>query len=419
MVLTNLYPPHFLGGYELKCKLHVEELRARGHDVHVLTSRWKAGQGKVTNKIHRLLYLNAEEESHASDKNLPDPLRLSRRCMQLKWAIAHRKNHNITRDLIMNLKPDIGYIWNMRDVGITPVLALQEQEIPLVFRLGDYWLADLKYTLCLQSSRLRRSYNAAIFGLYDFSKLDLRHLLTVSTALKRHYIEHGFQEQTITVIPNGVLSEFILDAGDLEGTSADQKEITIAQIGRIDPKKGVHIAIQALANLVNGRKHHNIHLEIIGKGSEHYTQELKAICRSLKLEKHVRFVGFMQHRQLLARLPKYTAVVTPSLWEEPLAGIIAESMARGVPVIATNRGGSTEIISNGENGLIVAPGNPGELAEAIERMVQDHDLARSIRCAGLKTVQERYNHEKLMDQIEMQLQEAHHNYQHTDHAPNE
>ena len=41
LVITNLYPPLYLGGYELKCRLHVEELKRRGHDVLVLTSRWR------------------------------------------------------------------------------------------------------------------------------------------------------------------------------------------------------------------------------------------------------------------------------------------------------------------------------------------------------------------------------------------
>ncbi len=411
LILTNLYPPHFLGGYELKCSLHAEQLRDKGHEVYVLTSCWKAEADKVTDGVYRLLKFNTFEEPPSRKGSPLDPFRLSRRYQQLRWALACRKNYSITRKFVVDLKPDVGFIWNMGEIGITPILAIQKQKIPLVFRLGDYWLADLKYTLCLQPNQLRRIYNAAILGLYDFSELDLSRLLVVSRALMQHYVALGFPEQTITVIPNGVPAKFILHAFDLNGHLSAHAKINLVQVNRIDPKKGVHIAIQALAKLVNEKGYSNLHLDIIGKGSNPYTQQLKTLCASLGLNAHISFIGFLEHQHLLERLPDYTAMVLPSLWEEPLAGVIAESMARGVPVIASHCGGSTEIISHGENGLLVPPGDPNKLADAIEQLIQDPALVQKIRYAGLETVREHYTHEPLMDQIESQLQEAYLAYQ--------
>ena len=58
----------------------------------------------------------------------------------------------------------------------------------------------------------------------------------------------------------------------------------------------------------------------------------------LGLNAYVEFIGFVEHELVLARFLEYSAVLIPSLWEEPLSGTIAEAMARGLPVIATDRG---------------------------------------------------------------------------------
>lgn len=406
LVLTDLYPPHFLGGYELKCKLHVKEMVQRGHDVHILTSRWKAGKGTSDGHVRRRLHFSPFNESLRFRRGTPDPLRLSRRCDQLRWAFDCRRNYGLTRDFVTALKPDLVFVWNMEDVGISPVLAVQDRQIPTVFRLGDYWLADLKYDLCLCPDPLRRRYQAAIVGLRDFDRLDLSHMLVVSRALMRRYVELGFPEQNITVIPNGVPSRILLDDDDLANLPRDGDQVRLVQLGRLDPKKGVHIAIEALAKLVKDMGHADVRLDIVGTGSQGYTLRLRDLRSDLGLDEHVKFVGFVEHQQLLERLPEYSAALIPSLWEEPLAGAIAEAMARGVPAIATDRGGSPEIISDGENGLLVPPGDPVMLACAVERLIYNPDLAQKIRFAALKTVRESYTHERLVDRIEEHLHTA-------------
>lgn len=406
LVLTDLYPPHFLGGYELKCQLHVEELTRRGHDVHVLTSRWRAGKGTSDGNVHRLLHFSPFNENLRRKGGIPGPLRLCRRYNQLEWAFGCRRNYSVTHRLVTALKPELAFIWNMGDVGISPVLAAQDQRIPTVFRLGDYWLADLKYELCLQPSPIRRRYRAAILGLRHFDRLDLGHMLVVSRALMEKYAKLGFPEQSITVIPNGVPSHLILHPDDLPCLPLDTEQIRLVQVGRLAPEKGVHVAIEALAELVREVGFNNVHLDVIGTGPEEYVLQLRDMSSSLGLDDHVEFLGFLEHRQVLECLVQYGAVLIPSLWEEPLAGMIAEAMARGVPVIATYRGGSPEIISDGENGLLVPPGDPVMLANAVERLIQDPGLAQRIRYAGLKTVRERYTHERLVDRVEEHLQMA-------------
>ena len=361
LIVTDLYPPHFVGGYELKCKLHAEELTRRGHDVSVLTSRWRADKKDVLEEnVSRLLHTSRNSNSLHLQKRLPIPYSLRKRYNQLKRVFACRRNYRIAYSAINAMKPEIVYAWQLDDVSIGPVLAAQDQGIPTVFRLDDYWLANLKKEICLDSNLLKRRYRAMINGLKDFNSIDFSHMLVVSRSVKKSYVEAGFLGQNITVMPEGVLSDIILDIDGLPNLTT-QDYFRLVYVGRLVHQKGTHIALEALAHLVGEMGISNIRLDIIGVGPSDYVEQLKNMTVELGLNAYVEFLGFMEHPKVLTRFLEYNAVLIPSLWEEPLSGTIAEAMARGLPVIATDRGGNPEIIFDDENGLLVPPGDPVKL----------------------------------------------------------
>src|SRR5450759_1390683 len=178
LLMSNLYPPYYLGGYELRCKETADELEKRGNEITVLTSTWGIGRPEVDKNIYRLLNINPLMVSEI--KNRPDFLRLGRRVNLLKWAVLCRKNYTISRRLIQAIKPDIVYLWNMGNIGVTTVIAAQEQGIPIIYSLGDYWLAEIKQLMVLDPSLLKRKYWSIILGLKDFNHLDLKYLITLS-----------------------------------------------------------------------------------------------------------------------------------------------------------------------------------------------------------------------------------------------
>ena len=213
LVLSDLYPPHFVGGYELKCKLHTEELMRRGHDVFVLTSNWGVGRKDafVEHNVSRSLRTGRKGQSARLPKKMLFINGLMKRFDQLKRAFASRKNYTIARNTISTVKPDLVYAWQLDDVSIGPVLAAQDQGIPIIYRLDDYWLANLKKEICFDSVPMKRRFRAIINGLKDFNNIDFSHMLVVSRSVKKSYVEVGFTAQTITVMPEGVLSDIILD----------------------------------------------------------------------------------------------------------------------------------------------------------------------------------------------------------------
>jgi glycogen(starch) synthase len=401
LVFSDLYPPYYLGGYELRCKAYVDDLIARGHQIQVLTSRWKAGRGTSEGHVHRLLHFNPFNLNLLDHKPPPDLLGITRRVKQLRWAVKTRLNYRIARQVIQAVNPALVFAWNMGSIGFGPLVAARDEQHVVVFRLGDYWLADLKYKVCLQPDILRRKFQAFVEGIADFSTLNFDHQIVLSGAVRQRQLEVGFDESAITIIPNGVRAAFVLSPEDLTHPPPDGHDLRLVYAGRLVPRKGVHIAIEALATLIHDRGYLDVHLDIIGKGEPEYVTRLHTLVTSLRLDDNVTFLGYLANQQVLERFSTwYDALLLPALWQEPLGVTMLEGMARGLPVVATDRGGLAEVISDGENGLLVSAGDPVELAGAVARLAEDPAFWQRIRAAGLETVREGYTHEHLVDRFE-------------------
>ncbi|HZJ24036.1 MAG TPA: glycosyltransferase family 4 protein, partial [Anaerolineales bacterium] len=102
----------------------------------------------------------------------------------------------------------------------------------------------------------------------------------------------------------------------------------------------------------------------------------------------------------------FDVLVLPSLWPEPFARVVLEGMVSGLVVIATPTGGTTEILTDGENGLLFAAGDAEDLAQKIICLATDPKLRRRLALAGQQTVIERFTKTKMMDEIESYLQEV-------------
>ena len=255
------------------------------------------------------------------------------------------------------LQPDIAYVWNMQHVSITPILAAQDQGVPTVFRLPDYWLAEMKTALGQEANPLKRWYRGLVIGMGGFGRLDTSHLLPNSRALMQVYLQAGFPADSMHLIPSGIPSALIMAPHEsLEWQRPGQNdEGRLVCAGRLADEKGLDVAIKALAHLTGVPGFGQVRLDLIGAGSPAYEAELRDLVAYLGLEARVAFVGQLDHQRLLDRYPLYDAVLVPSRWIEPFSRTVLEAMARGLPVIATNRGGTVEIILDGENGLLVPP----------------------------------------------------------------
>jgi glycosyltransferase involved in cell wall biosynthesis len=155
----------------------------------------------------------------------------------------------------------------------------------------------------------------------------------------------------------------------------------LLHVGRLHPIKGVEYLIEALSLL----RHRRVRLTVVGDTLNHppYGRRVMSLVETLGLEAHIEFVGLVRDVCKLIRLYEQAdLLVLPSLWESnPI--VLAEAMCLGVPSVASRVGGIPEIVEDGVTGLLVAPGDPQSLAEAIESLMEDAQLLASLRMNAL------------------------------------
>jgi glycosyltransferase involved in cell wall biosynthesis len=149
---------------------------------------------------------------------------------------------------------------------------------------------------------------------------------------------------------------------------------------RLDPQKGHRHLIQAAVEVPGAT------FLLAGDGSER--KVLNELAQSLGLGDRVVFLGY--RGDIPALLAACDLVVLPSLYEGlPLS--LLEAMAAGKPVIASRIGGVDELVANDENGLLVEPGDPHALAEAIRALLADPERRRRLARAGSEVVERRFS----------------------------
>lgn len=395
-MITDLFPPVAVGGYEISCKETSDELRRRGHAVVILTGDRGVNQTSTEDHVHRILCCFPDFPSSENSSFIT--YRLRKRYFQFSHLIKNRRNYWITREFLKKEKPDLVMIWNTVDIGIGPVLAAQHEKYPCVFNISDYWLLNLKTELVDEPNPVKKIYHAIISGLIDFNQLDISYLLMTSNLLKQTHIKHGFPEHNIHIIPRGIRSDLVLPEKELHELPHHKDGlIRLLFIGRLVSDKAPDMAIDTIQVIKEKYGIKKIQLDIFGFGSDDYVHDLKSRVSNLRLDENIQFPGWYDHSQLYQLYQEYDALLFPARWEEPFGRTIIEAMSQGLPVITSKLGGPLEIIEDGRNGFLVPVDDPPAFAEAVMKIMNNPNLAQRIRIAGVKTVKEQFTLEHVVD----------------------
>jgi len=162
---------------------------------------------------------------------------------------------------------------------------------------------------------------------------------------------------------------------------------TLIAVGRLDSQKGLRFRIEAVPAVV--ARDRNVHLLIVGEGPERPI--LVRDIRDRQLGQHVHLLG--QRSNVPQLLKACDAFVLSSLLEG-MPNALLEAMAAGLPVIATRVEGVTELITDGETGLLVEPGSATALGAAMTTMLQDPNLAREMGTAAQNRVKAEFSWEQ-------------------------
>lgn len=219
-------------------------------------------------------------------------------------------------------------------------------------------------------------------------------IIAVSENTKAWIRKRGI-ETPLEVIYNGVnFTKFgNRDAGHRR--SAGRRKNTLLFVGQVSPRKGPDVLIAALAHL----KKTDISAKVVGQAEHVYLKQLLEQTRTLKLDNRVELLGEVSEKQLLELYHEADLFVFPTKLEtEGFGLVVAEAMAAGLPVIASRIGPLPELVSHGVNGLLFEPGNAKDLAQNIERLLQDDELYEAISKAGRETARSTFSWQKAAQQ---------------------
>jgi glycosyltransferase involved in cell wall biosynthesis len=215
------------------------------------------------------------------------------------------------------------------------------------------------------------------------------------------YTERRLTEQipldNTRVVPLGVnLSEFALEA-----PVAQPDHPVLLSVGMIKERKGIHVALEALANVVE--HHPRAHYYIVGPQERSaYFARLDGMVKELGLQSHVTFVGEVSEEELVAWYHRATVFVLPSLSVgdhfEGFGLVHLEANACGTPAVGTWESGTEEVIVDSENGFLVPQQDPAALADAIVRLLDDEALAQRMSTAARARAQQ-MTWQKTVDQL--------------------
>jgi len=391
LIITNLYPPHFLGGYELLCAQVVRGLSARGHVVEVLTSvHGGAGPDQVDGvQIRRVLTV------------LPDFARPPQHAYGDRLRVT-RANRAATVNAIAAAAPDLIFLWSQLRITAGPAHAAQTSGRCLVYTFNDenfagyvarQWRPRLRTLVrCLLDRTVGRG--TTLFGLA------LATTTCISRCTRDHLVAAGVPIAGSAVIYQGIPIERFPCKSD---PGALRTPLHVLYVGQLHDFKGVHHLIEAAALLAARHGPGWCTLSIVGDGPAGYLQRLRSLVPAGMV---VDFPGRITGEALAAVYRAHDVFIFPSVVAEGFGLTFLEAMASGLPVISTTSGGQGECLVDGENCLTFPVGDAAALAGQLQRLAGDGALAMRLAAAGRRMVEERFTLDRYIDEIDALLRRA-------------
>lgn len=406
LILSNLYPPYTIGGYEMLCLEVVEDLARRGHEVTVLTSTHGVDHETIEGNVHRVLAL--ESDLHFYDR-------------KQAWLYPRRKQRNAKylRQLIDTRQPDIVFIWGMWNLSKS--LSQEAEKLMkgrVVYYLANpwpiepnlhqrYWDSPARTLVGrLAKPGLRMAARLVLKAEWEPVALQFEHAPCCSQAQRDQLLRAGVPLKECPVIYEGIdLRPYVIQAGQ-RVRGRGNGSLSLVYVGILAKHKGVHTTIQALTQLssVDRRR---VHLTILGSGHPEYENRLRSLVAEHQLSDSVSFHAPIPRPELPVFLGQFDVLLLPSVWEEPLARIMQEGLASGMVVIGSATGGTAETISNGENGLLFAPGDAAELAGQIGLVLHNPPLRHDLAEAGQRMAIEKFELSRMVNELEAHLERIH------------
>lgn len=342
-IVSQSYYPRY-GGVTEHVHHTAVELRKRGHDVTIITSHFRRGEAASVPGVERIGY------------NLLIPFNGA----FVDLAVGFRLRSQI-RGLLRRYDFDLLHT-HAPLVPTLPLLAVETAECPQVgtFHTTSGPSRMLDWTRRWLEPRMRR--------------LDAR--IAVSDTARdfvMRYVPGDYH-----VIPNGVDVERFHPGVEPFERWREPDRVNLLFVGRLDPRKGVQVLIDAMPEVVE-RTRGRARLLVVG---DSYLRAKFEASVAGSARPHVHFFGHVPSADLARWYATGDLFVSPALGNESFGIVLAEAMASGRCVVASDIPGYRSVVQPGVNGVVVPPGDVGALARTLVSLVEDSDRRNALAQRG-------------------------------------
>jgi len=353
--------------------------------------RWRGGEDEFVERLHGML----QERGHVVQLFSARSGEIEHYAFPQRLKIAAESFYSFStaqrlRQLVQEFHPDVLHVHNVFPVLSPSVYWIaSELHLPLVQSVHNFrficpngfafthgevcFRCRASHTLhairlkCSHGSLSQSALYASVIGIHKYLKTfgeRTGRLLPVNRMLAE-MLHREFPSARVTLLPNYIETS--------RYQPRDNFKPSFVYLGRLSEEKGVRTLIQAM------RYTDDLSLEVVGSGV--LLDELKRDADSIAPGR-VTFHGFISGEGRFSLLKSATALIMPSQSHDSWPMAVLESLALGVPVIASRQGGLPDLVRDGETGLLFEAGHAEQLALAMQKLAESPDLAKQMGLAA-------------------------------------
>jgi glycosyltransferase involved in cell wall biosynthesis len=392
LYVIHQFFPDCHSGTEQHCLAAAREAQRRGDEVTVLCLHWDHDRKSPPIKLFEAPYegLRVIRLNHWRDINPNDVLRDYENLHLEGWF----------QQVLDDVQPDVVHSFHLRQLGSNLLRVAKRFGARVIVSLTDFWFLCPRFTLLRSDGQVcngppdegqgcischhpelndvtadanappltndgpARAHALLTRKQRQFENLQLADaIFAPSQFLADMFLANGLKHQSFRVVPYG------LEEGRIQAipTERPRQPLRLGFCGVLSPWKGAHLLIEAVCNTSA-----DVQLTIHGRTEEPMFQDyIGELRKSAEPDSRIRFAGPYAESEAARVFADMDVLVVPSTWYENTPFVMLEAFAAGVPVIASDLGGLSEIIKDDLNGAVFRADDAGDLKATIERIAND------------------------------------------------
>ena len=397
MKVIHGYPPAYNAGSEVYSQTLCHELAA-SHEVHVFT--------REENPF--LPDYNFRQEQDISKPSVTKHI-VNLPLLRQRYRYRHEQVDGMFDGVLQAIKPDIIHVGHLNHLSTSLLEIAKNNSIPIVFTLHDYWLICPRGQFIQRNSEYvypwkncdgqedRKCAEKCYTGYFSGSDEEWQkdsdywtnwvarrqsHLRKIVDLVDMfiapsQYLLKRFQSELNIPSSKLVYLDYGFDLSSLTGRNRQPEKVFVwGYIGTHTPQKGIHLLLNAFANLKG-----NSILRIWGRSRAEVTPGLHQIATLLHpgIQRRIEWLPEYSNPHIVSDVFNHVdAIVVPSVWVENPPLVIHEAQQAGIPVITANEGGMKEYVQHEVNGLLFDFRNENSLTEQMQRFVDNPQFVKEL-----------------------------------------